>query len=170
MAALIGKEGEIAVVAHDQTSRTGIDRRDGFVNRIKAAYPKITIVSVQYGSGDQLKSTEITKSILQAYPKLKGAFGTNEGSAIGVINGVKEMKRKLVVIGFDSGKQQKDAIRDGLMAGAITQNPVGIGYKTVEAAVKALKGETLPKIIDTGFYWYDKSNINDPKIVAVLYD
>ncbi|SFI46983.1 monosaccharide ABC transporter substrate-binding protein, CUT2 family (TC 3.A.1.2.-) [Collimonas sp. OK307] len=169
MAELIGKEGEVAVVAHDQTSRTGIDRRDGFVERMKA-YPKIKIVSIQYGAGDQLKSTEITKSILQAYPHLKGAFGTNEGSAIGVLNGVKEMKRKLIVIGYDSGKQQKDAIRDGSMAGAITQNPVGIGYKTVEAAVKALKGEKLPKVIDTGFYWYDKSNINDPKIAAVLYD
>ena len=54
--------------------------------------------------------------------------------------------------------------------GAITQNPVGIGYKTVEAAVKALKGEKLEKIIDTGFYWYDKNNMNDPKISAVLYD
>jgi ABC-type sugar transport system substrate-binding protein len=48
--------------------------------------------------------------------------------------------------------------------------PVGIGYKTVEAAVKALKGEKLPKIIDTGFYWYDKKNIDDPKIAAVLCD
>lgn len=170
MAELIGKEGEVGVVAHDQTSRTAIDRRDGFLERMKSTYPKIKIVSVQYGGGDHLKSTEVTKSILQAYPKLKGMFGTNEGSAVGVVNGVKEMKRKIVVIGYDSGKQQKDAIRDGTMAGAITQNPVGIGYKTVEAAVKAIKGEKLPKIIDTGFYWYDKSNIDDPKVAAALYD
>nr|WP_245200280.1 ABC transporter substrate-binding protein [Herbaspirillum sp. LeCh32-8] len=170
MAELIGKEGEVAVVAHDQTSRTAIDRRDGFLDRIKSAYPKIKVVSVQYGGGDHLKSTEVTKSILQAYPKLKGVFGTNEGSAIGVVNGVKEMKRKIIVIGYDSGKQQKDAIRDGTMAGAITQNPGGIGYKTVEAAVKAIKGEKLPKVIDTGYYWYDKSNIDDPKIASQLYD
>jgi ribose transport system substrate-binding protein len=170
MAELIGKAGEVAVVAHDQTSRTGIDRVEGFVGRIKSTYPNIKVVSVQYGGGDHLKSTEVTKSILQANPNLKGMFGANEGSAIGVVNGAKEMKRKLVVIGYDSGKQQKDAIRDGSMAGAITQNPVGIGYKTVEAAVKALKGEKLPKVIDTGFYWYDKTNIADPKIAAVLYD
>ena len=170
MAELIGKSGDVAVVVHDQTSRTGIDRRDGFVNRMKAAYPNVKIVSVQYGGGDHLKSTEITKSILQANPNLKGMFGANEGSAIGVVNGTKEAKRKIVIIGYDSGKQQKDAIKSGEMAGAITQNPVGIGYKTVEAAVKALKGEKLPKIIDTGFYWYDKSNIADPKIAAVLYD
>jgi len=170
MAALIGDSGEVAVVFHARPSRTGIDRRDGFLKTMKDKHPNIKIVSVQYGGGDQLKSTEITKSILQANPNIKGIFGANEGSAIGVLNGAKEMKRKIVVIGYDSGKQQKAAIRDGSMAGAITQNPVGIGYKTVEAAVKALKGEKLPKVIDTGFYWYDKKNIDDAKIAAVLYD
>ena len=170
MAELIGGEGDVAVIVHDQTSRTGIDRRDGFLNQMKNKYPKIKVVSVQYGQGDQLKSTEIAKTVLQANPNLKGYYGANEGSIIGVLNAAKEMKRKVVIIGYDSGKQQKAAIADGSQAGAITQNPVGIGYKTVEAAVKALKGEKLEKIIDTGFYWYDKNNMNDPKISAVLYD
>lgn len=170
MAELIGGEGDVAVLVHDQTSGTGKDRRDGFLEQMKAKYPKIKVVSVQYGQGDQLKSTEIAKTVLQANPNLKGYFGANEGSIIGVLNAAKETKRKLVIIGYDSGKQQKAAIADGSQAGAITQNPVGIGYKTVEAAVKALKGEKLEKIIDTGFYWYDKNNMNDPKISAVLYD
>ncbi|MEN6365170.1 MAG: ABC transporter substrate-binding protein [Rectinema sp.] len=171
MAALIGEKGDIAVVVHDQTSITGIQRRDGFVNRIKSKYPNIRIVSVQYGAGDHLKSTDITKAIIQSNPNLKGIFGANEGSAIGVLNGVKEMGKigKIVVIGYDSGAQQIAAIKSGEMAGAITQNPVGIGYKTVEAAIKAIKGEKLPKNIDTGFYYYDKTNVNDPKIQAVLY-
>ena len=170
MAALIGDSGEVALVVHDQTSRTGIDRRDGFVNRMKEKHPNIKIVSIQYGAGDQLKSTEITKSILQAHPNIKGMFGANEGSIIGVLNGAKETKRKIVIIGYDSGKQQKAAIESGEEAGAITQNPIGIGACVVDSAVKALKGEKLPHIIDTGFYWYDKSNIKDPKIAAVLYD
>jgi ribose transport system substrate-binding protein len=50
MAELIGGEGEVAVIVHDQTSRTGIDRRDGFTNRMKEKYPNITIVDVQYGA------------------------------------------------------------------------------------------------------------------------
>jgi ribose transport system substrate-binding protein len=171
MAALIGNAGEIALVVHDQTSRTGIDRRDGFVNEIKQKYPKITIVDLQYGGGDQLKSTDLAKAIMQAHPNLKGIFGANEGSAIGVLNAVIEMKKqgKVVVIGYDSGKAQMDAIRSGVMAGAITQNPVGIGYKCVEAAVKALKGEKLPKTIDTGFFWYDKTNIDSKQIAPLLY-
>ncbi|HBO14994.1 MAG TPA: BMP family ABC transporter substrate-binding protein [Porticoccaceae bacterium] len=171
MAKLIGGKGNVAVVAHDQTSRTGIDRRDGFIERIQSNYPSINVVTIQYGAGDQLKSTELTKAILTANPDLAGIFGTNEGSANGVVNGVREMNRRgLVVIGYDSGKAQKDAIRNGLMAGAITQNPVGIGYETVKAAVFAVKGKTLPLTIDTGFYYYDATNIDDPEIAAVLYD
>jgi ribose transport system substrate-binding protein len=171
MAELIGDAGKVALVVHDQTSRTGIDRRDGFVNQMKAKHPNIEIVDIQYGAGDQLQSTEITKAILTANPDIKGIFGANEGSAIGVLNGIKETATTgVVVIGYDSGKLQKDAIREGLMAGAITQNPVGIGYETVKAAIAAIKGETLPKTIDSGFAWYDKTNIDSPEIAAVLYD
>ncbi len=157
MAEFIGNEGQVAVIVHDQTSRTGIDRRDGFLNQMAAEYPNIEIVDVQYGGGDQLKSTDLAKAIIQAHPDLKGFFGANEGSIIGVLNAVTEMGKEgqIVVIGYDSGKQQIDAIKSGLEAGAITQDPIGIGYKAVEAAVKALAGEELPKEIDTGFHWYD---------------
>ena len=161
----------MAVIAHDQTSRTGIDRVKGFTDQIKAKYPNIKIVDTQYGAGDQLKSTDIAKAVIGAHPNLKGYFGANEGSIIGVLNAVKElnMAGKLVVIGYDSGQQQMDAIRSGAESGAVTQDPIGIGYKCVDAALKASKGETLPKTIDTGFMWYDKTNIDDPKIQAVLY-
>ena len=109
--------------------------------------------------------------MIQANPDIKGFFGANEGSAIGVINAVKELNKsgKIAVVGYDSGQAQIDAINSGLMLGAITQNPIGIGEQCVKAAVKAIKGESLTKTIDTGFFWYDKSNINDPQIQAVLY-
>jgi ribose transport system substrate-binding protein len=172
MAALIGGKGEIALIIHDQTSRTGIDRRDGFVAQVKAKYPNIKIVDIQYGAGDHLKSTDIAKAMIQAHPNLKGMFGANEGSIFGVIAGVKELKKvgKIVVIGYDSGKFQTDAIREGLVNGSITQNPVGIGYEAVRAAVRAIKGEKLPKIIDSGYMWYDKTNIDDPKVKPNLYE
>jgi len=171
MAELIGGKGEIALVVHDQTSKTGVDRRDGFVNEIKAKYPDIKIVDIQYGGGDQLKSTDLAKAIIQAHPDLKGIFGSNEGSAVGVVNAVTELKRNdIVVVGFDSGKAQMDAIRSGVMAGAITQDPIGIGYQAVKAAYAAYKGEPVEKLIDTGFYWYDKTNIDSAEIKPLLYE
>jgi ribose transport system substrate-binding protein len=158
------------MVVHDQTSVTGVQRRDGFADYMKKNEPKIQIVDIQY-SGDPLKATDLAKAIVAAHPDLKGLYGSNEGAAIGVVHAVQELgiQGKLTIIGFDSGKDQIDAIKSGLMAGAITQNPVGIGYETVKAAVSIIKGQTVPKNIDTGYYWYDKTNITDAKIAAVLY-
>ena len=171
MVELIGGAGEVAVIAHDNTSRTGIDRVDGFVGQVEAEYPDVTVVDVQYGAGDHLKSTDLAKAIIQANPDLKGFFGANEGSIIGVLNAAQELGRDdLVIIGYDSGQQQIAAIKSGQEAGAITQNPIGIGYKCVEAVVKAHNGETLDEFIDTGFMWFDADNIDDPDIVAVLYE
>ncbi len=169
MAEAIGGEGEIAAEIHDQTSATGIGRRDGFVNRIKEKYPKIQIVELQYAN-DALKAADDIKAMLQAHPNIKGIFASNEGAAIGLSVAIKESGAKIVGIGYDSGKTQKDAIMDGTLAGSITQNPVGIGKCVVESLAKALKGEKLEKVIDTGYYWYDKTNIADPKVAAVLYD
>jgi ribose transport system substrate-binding protein len=135
-------------------------------------YPNIEIVGPQYGGGDQLKSTDLAKAMLTANPDMIGFFGANEGSAIGVVNAVNELDLagELVVIGYDSGIAQINAIRDGLMAGAVQQSPIGIGAKCVEAAAMALQGMEVPVNIDTGFLWADASNIDDPDVQAVLYE
>lgn len=172
MAEFIGEEGKIALVVHDQTSVTGVQRRDGFKEQIESKYPNIKIVDIQYGGGDHLKSTDLAKAMIQAHSDLKGIFGSNEGSAIGVVNAVQELNKsgELVVVGFDSGKQQIDAITSGLMSGAVTQNPVGIGYETVKAAVDAMNGKEVEKTIDTGFIWYDKDNIESEEVQNAIYE
>lgn len=172
MAELIGEQGKVALVVHDQVSVTGVERRDGFVDTIKEEYPNIEIVDTQYGGGDHLESTNLAKTIIQAHPDLAGIYGSNEGSAIGVVNAVTELGKQgdIVVVGFDSGKQQIDAIQNDVMAGAITQNPEGIGYETVKAAVETLNGKEVEISIDTGYYWYDKDNLDSEEIQSAIYE
>lgn len=173
MAELVGGEGEVAIVGHSQINSTGVERRDGFVEQIESEYPDIEIVDIQYGDGDHLKSADIAKAMIAAHPDLKGIYGTNEGSAIGVVNAVNELnleKGELTIIGFDSGAAQINAIKDGTMAGAITQDPIGIGAQVVQAAYDAANGDAVDEFYDTGSYWYDADNMDDEKIAAVLYE
>ncbi len=172
LAEAIGKEGKIGMVVHDQVSTTGKARRDGFKNRIESTYPNIKIVDIQYGEGDHAKSADAAKAIITANPDLKAIYGANEGSAIGVMLAVEELNKvgKVQVVGFDSGKKQVDSVRSGNMLGAVTQNPYQIGYKAVEAAYRAYKGEPVEKNIDTGFSWYDKTNVDSDEIKKLLYD
>ncbi|MGC3955349.1 MAG: ABC transporter substrate-binding protein [Propionicimonas sp.] len=172
MCELIGDSGSVGVMVHDQVSVTGQERRDGFIEQMKTSCPNVKVLEPQYGKGDPNLSADIASSIIEANKDLKGIFLANEGTAIGGIKAAQQkgVVGKLVLIGFDSGTDQMNAIKDGTMAGAVTQNPIGIGEQVVAAAVKTLKGETVPKVIDTGYYWYDKTNIDDPQIQAVLYE
>jgi ribose transport system substrate-binding protein len=170
MAEALGGTGKVGLVVHDQTSRTGQDRRDGFLEWMRTNAPGIQVLDPQYGGGDQAKSADITKAIIASNPDLKGIYAANEGSAVGVLRGVAESgKTGLTVIGFDSGTSQIEAIKNGQMLGAVTQDPIGMGKALVESAVKAIRGEQLPKVIDSGFYWYDNSNIDSQQIQPLLY-
>jgi ribose transport system substrate-binding protein len=170
MAEAVGGTGKVGLIVHDQTSITGQDRRDGFLEWMQANAPGIQVLDPQYGAGDQAKSADITKAIIAANPDLKGIYAANEGTAIGVLRGVAESgKTGLAIIGFDSGTAQIEAIRNGTMLGAVTQNPIGIGEEVVKAAAGAIKGEQLQPVIDTGFFWYDKSNIDSSEIKPLLY-
>ena len=167
--ALGGRGGRVAVMASDMTNTTQILRRDGFVNRVRERYPNIEIVTIVYGI-DPLTATEEATSVLIANPDLAGFYACNEGTAIGLANALRSLNRRDVIgIGFDSGQLQLDAIRDGTLYGAIQQNPVRIGYDAIMMAYRAYRGETVPRLIDTGIVWAHRGNLDSPEVTAVIY-
>jgi ribose transport system substrate-binding protein len=104
-----------------------------------------------------------------------GIFCSNEGTARAVLAATNDGSALptqypgLVVIGFDAGKAQKAAIRAKYFLGAITQDPYQIGFKAVELAVKAVKGEPVANV-DTGAKFYDSTNMDNPDIAQLVYD
>jgi len=174
MNTLLKGKGKVLVVGHSQTNQTGIDRAKGFIDQMKK-YKGIKLLKTRYAEGgDALKAQEIISAALVANKDLKGVYATNEGISIGAGQAFKARKLKngaVKLIGFDSGKQQMENIKSGLQTGAITQSPMGIGAKTVEALVNYVRDKKVPApLIDTGFYYYDKSNIAEPQVAGNLYE
>ncbi len=101
-------------------------------------------------------------------------YGSNEFAAKAIINadaaisGGRIGNDKVVAVGFDSGALQIDAIRNRKFLGSVTQDPISIGYRAVELAVKAMNGETSDDI-DTGSQWYTADNIDSETIKPLLY-
>lgn len=88
-----------------------------------------------------------------------GVFCTNSGSVDGMLAATADGSdldrengryKDMVVVGFDSGATLLNAVRNQWFHGAVTQDPYMIGYYAVELAVKAMNGETLDEIVDTG--------------------
>ena len=173
MAELIGGEGEVAVIAHDQTSRTGIDRGEGFTDQIDEQVPEHhdrrhpvrrwrPAQVHRHGQGHHPGPPE-PEGLLRRQRRLDHRRAERASR-----NWAWKARSSSSATTPASSRWTPSAAAS--QAGAITQDPVGIGYKCVEAAVKAIKGETLPKIIDTGFMWYDKTNIDSAEMQPLLYD
>jgi len=168
--AAIGFAALDCMVCHDSTSTTGKQRCEGFKEYFKANAPADLKLLDEQIAGEVTKAADTSKAIIQANDDIVGMYGSNEAAASGIVQGSQETGKDVTVVGFDSGKTQIDAIKAGTEAGAVTQSPVKIGYYTVKAAVVAINKGELPKVIDSGFAWYDKTNIDNPDIKANLYE
>ena len=116
---------------------------------------------------------------LLAMDNIISVFASNEAAASGILAATTDgtdldrdtgKYKDLTVVGFDSSKTEKAAVRAGYLLGAISQDPYMIGYLSVELAVKALDGETLDEFIDTGAQFYNADNMDDANIAPLLYD
>lgn len=166
-----GGEGGVLVIGHDQTSKNGVERTNGFIDALSELYPNMKVLDVQY-SNDAAVVTEIAKSMMITYPDAAVIYGTCDNVINGILNAVSELgvEGKIKVIGYDSGKQQTDAVRAGTIFGSITQAPYSQGYDIVKYAVDYLNGKDIPASIDATYYFYNAQNIDDPEIAQCLYD
>ncbi|MBR2188314.1 MAG: ABC transporter substrate-binding protein [Eubacterium sp.] len=155
----IGDAGEIALVSHSSTSQTAIDRVNGFTWEI-AIHQQVKVAANLVQNTSETMETMLMAA-LELHPDLKGIFCTNEQMAAEVLDTLKKADRQdLVVVGFDAGEVQREAVEEGRELGLICQNPRGMGYVSVTAALHAASGDHIDKHIDTGFRWIDKDNMD----------
>lgn len=113
---------------------------------------------------NKVKSDNILGIFCSNEATVKGLLAaTNDGAALPA------SYPGLVVIGYDAGAGQKNAVREEYFLGSITQDPYSIGYKAVELAYKAYMGEAVADV-DTGAKFYNKDNMDDDDIKGLLYD
>jgi ribose transport system substrate-binding protein len=170
MCDLIDDTGSVTIVAADLGHQTGIERYTGFQEGLESECPKVKLLDPPVNILDDAAKAaqDFQQQLAEQHPD--GVFISDPAGADFVIPAVEASDDPPVVVGFDSGSIQVKAIRDQVEAGAITQNPTGMGAQVVSATVKMLAGDKLPRLIDTGYFWYDSSNIDKPAIQAVIDD
>lgn len=169
LAEAIDDKGQIAVMTHTPTAETSQSRQCGFTDEIAQNHPEIEIVNISHENAETSMS-EMAEAVLKLYPDVKGYYCTNEVAADQVLPVVEASKKEVLVVGFDAGKKQIDAIKKGVQRGTIAQNPYGIGYATIIAGVRADLGLENNTFINTGYQWIDSENIDLPEYANYLYE
>ena len=167
---------KIGVIQHDATS-TGIDRAEGFIEKIEelAKADSITLEinrqEKQNNAGEyKLGLTALTEWGAQAI------FMTNEGVVNEVFPEVRDNAapyKNILFCGFDAGTNQYDWIKDAgancaLLVGSVAQDSYSIGYESVKLAIAKLEGKEV-KDVGIGGQWYNKDNIDDLKNKNIFY-
>lgn len=167
MAEALGEKGQVAIMAHVETSESSQKRVAGFTDEMKN-HPEIEIVNISY-ENEETSMSELAEAVLKLYPEVKGYYCTNEIATNNVLDIVNTSDKEVKVIGFDSGEKQIKAVKDGVELGMFAQNPYGMGYATIVAGVRADQGLENDAFINTGYQWIGSTSIELPEYKNYLY-
>ncbi|MFD1746703.1 ABC transporter substrate-binding protein [Rhizobium helianthi] len=166
----VGKEGKIAVMSYVAGAGSEIGRVGGFTDYVKAN-SKLQIVGPFYSQSQMATALNQTTDVLAANSDLKGLFGANEPTAIGMGRAIKEAGKsgKVVAVGFDGNEDLQGFVKDGTLAAIAVQGSFQMGELGVKTVSKLMKKEKVEKFVDTGVVIVTKDNIDKPEAKNVLY-
>ena len=137
-------------------------RRRGFEETIKAKYPEIEIVDYRDAQGKIGIAINIAQDYLTRYKDLRGIFASNQPTGDETVRALDMAGRKdLAVVVVDAGPMEVWGVENNIVDSMIVQKPWVMGYMGVEYALKAIKGEKLPKFIETDIVTINKKMIED---------
>ncbi|MCI9340614.1 MAG: hypothetical protein HFG94_08185, partial [Dorea sp.] len=76
---------------------------------------------------------------------------------------------ELALIGYDADADEIEALQNGRADALVVQNPFGMGYAAVIAAARAALSMGNEAVVDTGYFWLTKENLEDDSIQKMLY-
>jgi ribose transport system substrate-binding protein len=166
----VGKEGKIAVMSYVAGAGSEIGRVGGFTDYIKAN-SKLTIVGPFYSQSQMATALNQTTDVLAANSDLKGIFGANEPTAIGMGRALKQSGKagKVVAIGFDGNQDLQEFVKDGTLSAIAVQGSFQMGELGVKTVLQSINKEKVEKFVDTGVVLVTKDNIDKPEAKNVLY-
>ena len=163
-------EGKVALITALPGAGSLEQRREGFMEQIKAKYPGLELIADKYADGQATTGLNIATDLITANPDLKGIFASNLIMAQGVGQAIAEnsLAGKVALVGFDSDEKLIKFLSDGVISALVVQDPYRMGYDGIKTALAASKGEKVEAFVDTGANLVTKANMADPKIDALL--
>jgi ribose transport system substrate-binding protein len=173
---LLNGKGRVIMLRVIEGSASTTNRERGFLETIATA-PGITVVSSnQYGGPTVETAYRASENVLAPLKDksgnltIDGIFTPNESTTFGMLRALQDGGHagKVIFVGFDSSPKLVEGVRNRQLNALVVQNPMAMGYIGVKTAVAHLRGEKVPKLIDTGVVLVTSDNIDKPEIKELV--
>jgi len=167
MMKVTGDKGDIAIIAYPEITSC-IFRVKGFKDYLKEHNSKLNIITELSGKGNRSDGYAVATDILQAHPDIVGIFAVNDPSGLGAHAAVEKAGKtdRINIIAFDASPAGKQAVFEKKLFDSPQQFPRKMAKGTVQAFIKYLNGEEVPKniFIPCEHYYYEDSVKDESRI------
>ena len=149
---------EIAGVQGDATNTA---RMNGYKAGVEAAGGTFLDAEVQYANAVADQAVTCMEAIMQTHPEgIAIICANNDDMAMAAARAAKgnPAYEKTIFLGFNGDKSACESILKNELTMSVAQQAYEMGYQSVDAAVRALNGETLEKFINSGAEIIDSAN------------
>ncbi|ATN12889.1 rhizopine-binding protein [Pseudomonas sp. FDAARGOS_380] len=145
LAQKLGGKGNVAIIMGDLTQNATHARTEG-VKQVLKDFPGIKIVEQQSAEWQRSKGMDLTSNWLLAGTAFNAIVANNDEMAIGAAMALQQAgkaKGEIAIVGIDGLPDGLAAIKRGLLAGSVFQDPKAQAAQAVQAAVRMIKGEQV---------------------------
>ncbi|MEI8019679.1 MAG: substrate-binding domain-containing protein [Schlesneria sp.] len=172
MAKVLGEKGSVILLRYNAGSESTEQREEGFLDTLKGEFPGIEVISSkEYAGTTPEQSLDKATQVLSNFKdRVNGIFAVCEPNANGILIALKETQLvgKVKFVAFDSSDDLIRAVGDAACHGIVLQDPVTMGYQSVQAIVKSIRGEKVEKRIGTGEFLATPENMKSPEMDKLL--
>ncbi len=166
----IGTTGKIAVMSYVAGSGSEAGRVGGFKRYIEQ-HSQLKIVGTYYSQSLMATALNQTIDVLAAHPDLKGIFGANEPTAVGMGRALAQSGKagKVVGVGFDGNQDLRNFVQAGTLHATAVQDSYSMGAQGVATVIKVIEGKKVAPLVNTGVVIVTKQNVDTQEAKNVLY-
>ena len=142
----IAEDATVLYISPTLTNPTHITNCDSFCAALSEAYPNMTIITDETGSGNAATvAAELLDAYLLSNPEISVlvANGANETSVMASkIEGI-DAEETMWVVGCDGGEEQAEMLYIGTLDVTVCQDTYSVGYEAVKNALALHNGESV---------------------------
>jgi len=170
LAKLLESKGNVVLLRYKEDSASTRQREEGFLEAIKKRPDIQVLVDDLYAGGTATEAQATAINIIDKLRQADGIFCSNEPSTLGMLLALRQnnLLGKIKFIGFDTSPPLVEGLRKGEIQVLMAQNPKKMGYEGVKTLVAYLRGEQVPRSVDTGVILVTQENLNSPEIQKLL--
>ncbi len=162
---MLGGKGNVVIMIGDLTSQAARQRTQDVHDVVKTPECSgIKVAQEQVGNWSRVNGADLVSNWLTSGVEFDAIIANNDEMALGAISALKAAGAstdKIIVSGIDATPEALQAMKTGDLKVTVFQDAKGQGKGSIDAAMKAIKGEKLDREVWIPFQLVTQKNMAD---------